>query len=70
MRMHSTSVYGFGVNIYAKTEQMIKKIKEMSIDMTMIKETNCKRNKRTIDDLRKKLGRVNKDNNMSMSDSK
>ena len=34
--MHRTNVHGFGDNNDVKTEQMIKKIEELSIDMIMI----------------------------------
>ena len=49
---------------------MTKTIEEMSIDMIMLNETNCKWNTRTIKKLRNKLTRVSKDVKINASDSK
>ena len=39
--MQSTNVHGFGSDNDIKTEQMIKTIEEMSIEMMMINEKNA-----------------------------
>ena len=62
--MHSTSVRGFGGKNDIKTEQMIKIIEEMSTDMIMLNNANCKWNTITIENLRHKFSRVIKKSNM------
>ena len=69
IRTCSTNVHGFGGNNDIKTGQMIKTIEEMSIDVMMLNETNCKWNTRTIENLRNKLTRVSKDVSINTSDS-
>ena len=49
---------------------MKKTIEEMSIDMIMLNETNCKWHTRTIEKLRNNLTRVSKDVSINASDSK
>ena len=61
---------GFGGDNDIKTEQMIKTIEEMSIEMIMLNETNCKRSTKTKEKLRKNLGGVNEDVNMTTFDGK
>ena len=55
-------MHGFGGENDMKTEYTMKTIEEMSIDMIILNEKNCKWNTRTIENL--------KDINMSTSDSK
>ena len=49
---------------------MIKIIEDISIDMMMLIDKNCKWNTRTIENLRNKLGIVNKCINTIKSESK
>ena len=69
-RSHGTSVNGFGWNNDIKTEQMIKTIEDLSIDMIMLSETNYKCNTRKIDKTRNKFMRTSKDVIISTSDRK
>ena len=40
--MHCNNVHSFGGKDDIKTEQMIKKIEDMSIGVIIINKTNCK----------------------------
>ena len=70
IRTCSTNVHGFGGNNEIKTDQMTKTIDQMSIDVIIINETNCKWNNVTIEKLRNKLTRVSKDVRINTSNGK
>ena len=48
-RTCSANVHGFGGNNDVKTEQIMQTTEKMNADMTLLNETNCKWNTRTVD---------------------